>query len=69
MADFFKRMAGLPHVGTVVRDLLNAAFHHITGHSHSGAAGDGGPIILPTSDPHIAGALWNDGGTITISAG
>lgn len=24
---------------------------------------------LPTSDPHIAGALWNSGGTPTISAG
>ena len=31
--------------------------------------GDGGAIILPTSDPHIAGALWNDAGTITVSAG
>lgn len=24
---------------------------------------------LPTSDPTIAGALWNDGGTVKISAG
>ena len=28
-----------------------------------------GYIILPTSDPEVVGALWNDGGTITISAG
>ena len=26
-------------------------------------------IILPTADPHVAGALWNNTGTITISAG
>lgn len=26
-------------------------------------------INLPTSDPHIAGALWNDGGTPAISTG
>jgi hypothetical protein len=26
-------------------------------------------IILPTSDPHVAGALWNSTGTLTISAG
>ena len=26
-------------------------------------------IIPPTSDPGIEGALWNNGGTLTISAG
>jgi len=26
-------------------------------------------LILPTADPHILGALWNNAGTITISAG
>jgi len=29
-----------------------------------GAAG-----VLPTSDPTVAGQLWNSGGTITVSAG
>lgn len=29
----------------------------------------GGAIILPTADPAIAGALWNNSGTITVSAG
>jgi hypothetical protein len=24
---------------------------------------------LPTSDPSIAGQLWNDGGTVKVSAG
>ena len=26
-------------------------------------------FILPTVDPHVVGALWNNAGTITISAG
>lgn len=26
-------------------------------------------FVLPTSDPHIVNALWNNAGTITISAG
>lgn len=30
---------------------------------------DGILIILPTADPEIAGALWNNTGTITISTG
>ena len=29
----------------------------------------GGAIILPTADPHVVGALWNNAGSITISAG
>ncbi len=27
------------------------------------------PLIIPTADPKISGSLWNDGGTLTISAG
>lgn len=26
-------------------------------------------LILPTADPHVVGALWNNAGVITISAG
>lgn len=26
-------------------------------------------IIIPTSDPGVAGAIWNDEGTLSISAG
>ena len=26
-------------------------------------------IIIPTSDPGVAGAIWNDGGTLSVSAG
>jgi len=28
-----------------------------------------GYIILPTADPEVVGALWNNAGTITVSAG
>lgn len=31
--------------------------------------GTGGGLVLPTADPVIEGALWNNAGTITISAG
>ena len=30
---------------------------------------DANVIIIPTSDPGVAGAIWNDGGTLSISAG
>jgi len=26
-------------------------------------------IIFPTADPHVVGAVWNNAGTLTISAG
>lgn len=26
-------------------------------------------FVLPTADPHVVNALWNNAGTITISAG
>jgi len=26
-------------------------------------------IVIPTSDPGVAGAIWNNGGTLSISAG
>lgn len=29
----------------------------------------GGAVIIPTADPHVAGALWNNAGTVTVSAG
>jgi len=28
-----------------------------------------GYIILPATDPEVVGALWNNAGTVTISAG
>ena len=26
-------------------------------------------FVVPTSDPGVAGALWNDAGTLSVSAG
>ena len=33
------------------------------------AAGTANVIVIPTSDPGVAGAIWNNGGTLSISAG
>ena len=30
---------------------------------------DANVIVIPDSDPGVAGAIWNDGGTLSISAG
>ena len=33
------------------------------------ATGTANVIVIPTADPAVAGAIWNDGGTLSISAG
>ena len=33
------------------------------------ATGTANVIVIPTSDPGVAGAIWNNGGTLAISAG
>lgn len=33
------------------------------------AQGTANIFVVPTSDPGVAGALWNDGGTLSVSAG
>lgn len=36
------------------------------------AVDDGGNVVVsgvPTADPEVAGALWSDGGVLTISGG
>ena len=35
----------------------------------AGKAITAGPIILPTSDPHIVGAIWNNATVVTVSTG
>jgi hypothetical protein len=32
-------------------------------------SGTANVIIIPTSDPGVAGAIWNNGGTLAVSAG
>jgi hypothetical protein len=31
--------------------------------------GSANVIVIPTSDPGVAGAIWNDAGTLSVSAG
>jgi len=45
-------------VGAVTGNLTGNLTGNVTGY-----------IILPTADPEVVGALWNDGGVITVSAG
>jgi hypothetical protein len=33
------------------------------------AQGTANIFVVPTSDPGVAGALWNDAGTLSVSAG
>ena len=33
------------------------------------AQGTANIIVIPTSDPGVAGAIWNNGGTLAVSAG
>lgn len=47
---------------TGVIDLSNATAPSLT--SQVQAA-----LILPTADPHVVGALWNNSNTVTVSAG
>lgn len=36
---------------------------------NSTLSGSANVIIIPTSDPAVAGAIWNNAGTLAISAG
>ena len=33
------------------------------------ATGTANVIVIPTSDPAVAGAIWNNAGTLSVSAG
>ena len=33
------------------------------------ATGTANVIVIPTSDPGVAGAIWNNGGTLAVSLG
>jgi hypothetical protein len=49
-------------VGAVTGNLTGNLTGNVTGNVT-------GYIILPTADPEVVGALWNDDGVITVSAG
>ena len=36
---------------------------------NSDLLGTGNVIVIPTADPGVAGAIWNDSGTLSISLG
>ena len=36
---------------------------------NSTLSGSANVIVVPTTDPAVAGALWNDAGTLKVSAG
>jgi hypothetical protein len=55
---------------TSTNGFVGAVTGNVTGNVTGDVTGNvTGYIILPTSDPAVAGALWNDAGTITVSAG
>jgi cytoskeletal protein CcmA (bactofilin family) len=57
-------------VGNVTGDVTGAVT--ATTISASGDAtlsGTANVIIIPTTDPAVAGAIWNNAGTLAISAG
>ena len=45
-------------IGNVEGDVTGNVTGNVTGY-----------IILPDTDPEVDGALWNDGGVITVSTG
>ena len=32
-------------------------------------SGTANVIVIPTADPHVVGAIWNNSGTLAVSAG
>ena len=56
-------------VGAVTGDVTGAvAATTITASSNATLSGTANVIIIPTSDPGVTGAIWNNGGTLAVSA-
>ena len=53
-------------VGATTGDVVGNVTGNLTGNVTGNVTGY---IILPTADPEVVGALWNNAGTITVSAG
>ena len=45
------------------------AFTTVSASGNATLSGTANVIIIPTSDPGVAGAIWNDNGTLSVSAG
>ena len=41
----------------------------VTASGNATLSGTANVIIIPTSDPGVAGAIWNNGGTLAVSTG
>ena len=41
----------------------------VTATGNATLSGTANVIIIPTSDPGVAGAIWNNAGTLAVSAG
>lgn len=41
----------------------------ITASGNLSATGTANVIVIPTSDPGVAGAIWNNAGTLAVSLG
>ena len=41
----------------------------VTASGNATLSGTANVIIIPTSDPGVAGAIWNNAGTLAVSAG
>jgi len=55
--------------GDVTGDVTGAvAATTITASSNATLSGTANVIIIPTSDPGVTGAIWNNGGTLAVSA-
>ena len=48
--------------GAVTATTINAS-------GNATLSGTANVIIIPTADPGVAGAIWNDNGTLSVSAG
>ena len=53
-------------VGATTGDVVGNVTGNLTGNVTGNVTGY---IILPVADPEVVGALWNNAGTITVSAG
>ena len=53
--------------GFITSDGITAVEIAVTGDSD--LLGTANIIVIPTSDPGVAGAIWNNAGTLAVSAG
>ena len=60
-------MANTTFTGPVIS--TNGFQGTVTTTGNISATGTANVIVIPTSDPAVAGAIWNNAGTLSVSAG